>query len=114
MERIIKIKKNYEFTRLYKKGKFFIGKHMILYVLSNGLGNNRVGITTSKKIGNSVVRNRSRRLIMESYRLCEHPLKTGYDLVFVARKTSGDISFLDIKREMFFLYKKLNLVEQEK
>ena len=58
---------------------------MVTYVVKNKLGINRIGITTSKKIGNAVERNRARRIIKVAYRNCYSQIKTGYDLVFVAR-----------------------------
>ena len=63
MKKTVSIKSNREFVRVYKKGKFFAGKYIVLYVLQNGLKINRIGITASKKIGKSVKRNRIKRLI---------------------------------------------------
>ena len=71
MENTVSIKNNREFVRVYKKGKFFAGKYIVLYILQNGLNINRLGITASKKTGNSVKRNRIKRLIRENYRLNE-------------------------------------------
>ena len=108
------IKKNKEFLKLYKKGKFFVAKHLVLYVLDNKSKVNRLGITASKKFGSSVQRNRIRRLIKESYRYYEGQLREGFDLVFVARSSEVMPSLSDIKREMKFLFKKLNIFNEEK
>ncbi len=108
------IKKNKEFMKLYKKGKFFVAKYLVLYVMSNKSKVNRIGITASKKFGGSVKRNRMRRLIKESYRHYEGKLKEGFDLVFVARSSDEMPGFSDIKREMKFLLKKLNIFNEEK
>ncbi len=108
------IKKNYEFNRVYKRGKFYVGKFLVLYVLPNHSDINRLGITVSKKTGKSVERNRVRRLIRENYRLYEEFLKYGYDCVFVARSTEKLPCFQEIKREMKFLFKKINIFNQEK
>ncbi|OPZ94842.1 MAG: Ribonuclease P protein component [Firmicutes bacterium ADurb.Bin419] len=107
------IKKNKEFMKLYKKGKFFVAKYLVLYVISNKSKVNRLGITASKKFGGSVKRNRIRRLIKECYRHYEGQLKEGFDLVFVARSSDGMPDFSDIKREMKFLLKKLNIFKEE-
>jgi len=66
-----------------------------------------------KKFGKSVKRNRMKRLIRENYRLYEEFVKKGYDLVFVARNTEQMPDFKDVKKEMKFLMKKLDIFEQE-
>ncbi|MCX8029928.1 MAG: ribonuclease P protein component, partial [Brevinematales bacterium] len=71
-------------------------------------------ITTSKKVGKSVKRNRIRRLIRENYRLFEDFIRPGYDLVFVSRVTEELPGFTEIRKEMKFLFKKLNVFDQEK
>ena len=114
MKKTIPVKKNYEFHRVFRKGAFFAGKYIILYVLKNYRGDSRLGITTSKKVGNSVRRNRLRRLIKENYRLYEDVIKEGYDLVFVARNSPTMPDFYDIKKEMKFLLKKLKVFDEEK
>jgi len=114
MIKTVPLNKNYEFLRLYKKGKFYVGKFIILYVLINKSDINRLGITASKKIGKSVTRNRYRRLIRENYRLYENFVKSGNDLVFVARSSERLPEFLEIKKEMKFLLRKLNVFDQEK
>lgn len=108
------IKKNSEFLRIYKRGKFYVGKYLILYILKNNLGLNRIGITVSKKVGKSVHRNRIRRLVRENYRLFEGFIKDGIDCVFVARSSDLMPGFLEIKKEMKFLLKKMDVFNQEK
>jgi len=114
MEKTESLKKNYEFSRIYKKGKFYVGKFLVLYVLPNRSSENRIGITVSKKIGKSVKRNRIRRLIRENFRLYQEFVSNGYDYVFVSRHTDVIPSYLDIKKEMKFLFKKLKIFNQEK
>lgn len=81
----VTIKKNFEFRRIYKKGRSFVSPLIVVYVLKNKKGFNRIGITTSKKIGKAFMRNRARRIIREAFRSYEVKLQKGYDLVFVAR-----------------------------
>ena len=114
MRKTIPIKSNREFTRVYKKGKFFAGKYIVLYMLPNGLNINRLGITASKKAGKSIRRNRIKRLIKENYRLNEEFVRSGFDLVFVARNNEMLPDYYDIKKEMCFLFRKLKLVDEEK
>lgn len=114
MIKTIPIRKNYEFLRIYKKGKFYVGKFIILYYLANNSNINRIGITASKKVGNAVKRNRIRRLIKENFRIYEDFVKQGCDFVFVARNNDVLPVYTEIKKEMKFLLKKLNIFEQEK
>ena len=79
------LKKNYEFHRLYSKGKSAVTPYLVLYTRPNRLGENRVGYTVSAKLGHAVVRNRVRRRLREIYRLNATSLRQGFDLVVVAR-----------------------------
>ena len=108
----ISLKKNYEFMRVYKNGQFYVGKYMILHAAENKRGNLRLGISVSKKVGKSVQRSRIKRLIKENFRTNFAKDVKKQDLVFVARKDSVDASFYDIKHEMKFLLKKLDLYEE--
>lgn len=110
MKHTVSLKKNYEFGRVYKKGKFHAGKYLVLYVLKNKFDYIRLGITATRKFGKSTKRNRVRRLIRENYRQMEEKIKPGYDLVIVARKTDEMPDYMEIKKEMKFLFKKLNII----
>lgn len=114
MIKTVSLKKNYEFMRAYKKGRFYAGKFIILYALDNNSNINRLGITTGKKVGGSVLRNRIKRLVRENYRMLESFVKSGYDMVFVARSTTTPPNFTDIKKEMKYLLKKLEVFDREK
>ena len=63
------LKKNHQFQFVYKYGKSYANKYLVMYVKENGLDKNRIGISVSKKVGNSVVRHRVKRLVRECYRL---------------------------------------------
>jgi len=79
------LKKNHQFQFVYKNGKSYANKYMVMYIKENGMDRNRIGISVSKKVGNSVVRHRVKRLIRESYRLHESIFNSGLDLVIVVR-----------------------------
>ena len=85
MKKTVTIKSNCDFRRTYGKGKVFQAPALVSYVLKNRAGICRIGITTSKKIGNAVERNRSRRVIRAAYREIEEKINGNYDIVFVAR-----------------------------
>jgi ribonuclease P protein component len=82
---MISLKKNDLFRSVFKNGRYLSNKYLVMYVLENSEGYNRIGIQVSKKVGNSVVRHRLTRLIRESYRLNEEKFNSGLDIVIVAR-----------------------------
>lgn len=82
---LITLKENKDFRRLYSRGKSYVSPALVTYVIKNHKPVTRIGITTSKKIGKAVMRNRSRRVIREAYYLLMNEVKPGYDIVFVAR-----------------------------
>ena len=79
------LKQNSDFRRLYARGKSAVTPYLVLYARRNPLGRNRTGYTVSAKLGTAVTRNRARRRLRELYRLNAPALKTGWDLVIVAR-----------------------------
>lgn len=79
------INSNKDFVKTYKKGKFTANRMIAVYFIPNRSPYNRIGITTSKKIGNAVQRNRARRIIRAAYRKTEKLFPIGYDIIFVAR-----------------------------
>lgn len=87
------LKSNRDFKNVYSKGKSYANRYIVMYVLENGTDRNRLGISVSKKVGNSVVRHRVTRLVRESYRLHENIFNSGLDIVVVARVSAKDISY---------------------
>lgn len=100
MGEIITLKRNNDFRRLYAKGKSFASPVIVTYVMKNRCGFVRIGITTSKKIGKAVLRNRSRRIIREAFRSIAEEIRGGYDLVFVARGKTPYVKSGDVLRAM--------------
>ena len=97
------LKKNRDFQIGYRKGNSSANKYLVMYVLENNLNKNRVGISVSKKVGNSIVRHRLARLIRESYRLNEDKFLCGYDIVVIARATAKEKSYWDIESALMHL-----------
>ena len=99
------LKKNDRFREVYKRGKSLANKYLVIYVLENNLEINRLGISVSKKVGNSVVRHHLARLIRESYRLHEDMFNSGLDIVVVARKSAADINYHDMESALLHLFR---------
>ena len=97
------LKSNRDFQYVYKKGKSLANRYLVLYVLENGTDRNRLGISVSKKVGNSVVRHRITRLVRESYRLHESEFQRGLDLVVIARTTAKDTNYHQIESALLHL-----------
>lgn len=110
MQNTVSMKYNTDFKRLYYRGKSIAAGYLVLYYRKYGQNINCLGITVSKKLGKAVRRNRIRRLIKESYRLREAQIKTGYQIVFVARTRAMGCNFEQINRDMGFLLKKSGLL----
>ena len=104
------LKKNYDFKRVYGEGNFRANKYLVMYVAKNGTGLNRIGVSVSKKNGNSVVRHRIKRLIKESYRLHEVVFNSGLDIVVVARVTAKEAGFKEIESALLHLGKLHSIV----
>lgn len=90
------LKKTKDFQNVYRRGKSYANRYLVMYVLSNQTEGNRLGISVSKKVGNSVIRHHLTRLIRESYRLHEDMFNSGLDIVVIARGTARDASFYQI------------------
>lgn len=114
MNKFTSIVKNRDFLRLYKKGSYYVGRYMVVYIQKNTTGTNRLGITVSKKVGNSVKRNRIRRLIKENFRNYVNYLDGSIDIVIVSRSSEEMPDYFMIKREMKFLLKKLKVLDVKK
>lgn len=107
------LKKNKDFREVYSKGKSYANKYLVMYVLKNDLGKNRVGISVSKKVGNSIVRHRLTRLIRESYRLNEEKFLKGYDFVVIARIGAREKKCQEIEKALLHLGKLHNVIDQQ-
>lgn len=105
MKKTESIKKNSDFKKVYHNGKSFANKYLIMYIKNNQTDLSRIGISVSKKVGNSVIRHRITRLIRESYRLSEDRLSSGLDIVVVARANAKDKNYKEIESALVHLMK---------
>jgi len=108
------LKKNDDFRTVYKEGRSKAERFLIIYVMKNGSENNRLGISVSKKVGNSVVRHHVKRLVKECYRLRENMFINGIDIVFLARKGADKLDFYETDREVMKLMALSHAVDKEK
>lgn len=97
------LKKNKDFQLVYKCGKSYANKYLVMYIKENNTGKNRLGISVSKKVGNSIVRHRLTGLIRESYRLQEDRFRCGIDIVVIARIGAKGRTYKDIESALLHL-----------
>ena len=96
---------NSEFQAIYKNGKSYANKYLVMYVSENPEGKSKLGISVSKKVGNSVVRHRLARLIRETYRLNTHMFNSGLNIIVIARTTAKGKNFAEIESAFMHLCK---------
>ena len=113
MKNINSIKKNEELQKIYRTGKSYANKYLVMYLLENGMGENRLGISVSKKVGNSVVRHRITSLIRESYRLNKDMFSSGLDIVVIARASAKGKDFHHIESAYLHLGKMHGILKEK-
>ena len=97
------LKKNEDFRKIYGNGVSLADSFLVMYKLPNNSNENRLGISVSKKVGNSIVRHHLTRLIREAYRLHEEMFDTGLDIVIVARSRAKSSSYKTIEKSLLKL-----------
>ena len=112
MKRFPSIKSNEDFQSCYKKGKSFANSCFVMYVLENGLDCNRLGISCSKKVGNSVVRHGIARKLREIFRLHKE-VCLGKDIILVVRQGAKDRSYFDFEKAYLELCSRHHIIVRE-
>ncbi len=114
MNKILKLKKNYEFKNVLTRGKCYSGNCLNVFIKRNNFNTNYIGIAISVKFAKAVKRNRIKRLISENYRLLEKNLKKGYNIVFLWKRNVDfyNANFYNIKNDMINIFKKAGLLEE--
>ena len=97
------LKKNIDFQNVYRNGKSYANRFLVVYILENHTEKNRLGISVSKKVGNSVIRHHLTHLIRESYRLHEDMFDSGLDIVVIASATARNISYHEVESALMHL-----------
>lgn len=114
MKNFNSLKKNRDFQSVYKTGRSAANKYLIMYIMEKPEGGTRIGISVSRKVGNSVVRHRITRLIRESYRLNKDMFEDKLDIVVVARTTAKDKKYADIESAFLHLGRIHNIIKESK
>lgn len=105
MKRFPSIKKNGEFRRIYAEGKSYGNRALVMYVEKSGEAHNRIGISVSKKVGNSCIRHRLSRMLREIFRLNNDKLKASYNIVVIARAGSPLLDYAKLNEAYLHLCK---------
>lgn len=110
MKTYISLKNKNEFDKVYNCNQSKGNKYLVVYIRENNLNTNRIGLSISKKVGNSVIRHRVARLIRESYRLNYQSIKSGYDIVIIAKFTIKDKSYHEVESALLHLLRLHDLI----
>lgn len=105
MNKTESLRRNADFQKVYANGVSHANRYFVMYVSENHQGRNRLGISVSKKVGNSVVRHRVKRLVKESYRLQENRFNSGLDVVIIARASAASVSYRETESALIHLGK---------
>ncbi len=106
------LRRDSDFSSIYKKGKSVGDRFVVIFSKKNNLPYNRTAFLASKKVGNAVTRNRARRLMKESYRSINDRLATGYDIIFIARNTITNSKCADVKKSIEAAAKRAGLLKK--
>lgn len=113
MDPAVTVKENYEFRRIYRKGKSAVSPQLVIYCQRNRRGHSRLGVSVSTKLGCAVVRNRVRRRIREIYRLNKAKMLPGYDLIVVARVRAVDMPYAKLEKQYLHCLSQLELLRED-
>jgi len=108
-----RIKKNEEFQHIFRQGKTFANRQLVIYYQNKpGQAHFRIGLSVGKKIGNAVVRNRIKRLMRQSFFELKDEIKPEYDMVVIARQPTKNMGFQEVKKSMTHLLYKQRLLKK--
>ena len=106
-----RLRRTADFDRVYSSGKRHASRELTLIFAPSPAGTTRLGLSVGRRIGNAVVRNRVKRLLREAFRLNKHQVKKGYDILLVARKGVGDLTFRQVEMLVMELFRNGGLLE---
>ncbi|WP_106495688.1 ribonuclease P protein component [Lentibacillus sp. Marseille-P4043] len=113
MKKAFRIKDNKEFQHVFKKGKSFANRQLVIYYLQKpDQGHFRIGLSVGKKIGNAVTRNRIKRYLRQAFHELDKKVYTNYDIVIIARQPTKEMDFHHIKKSLVHLLSKERLLKK--
>lgn len=113
MKKSYRLKKNEDFQNVFKHGKSFANRQLVLYYLQKkDQPHIKVGLSVSKKVGNAVVRNRVKRYLRQAFLELEHQIEPEYDYVVIARVATKDIDFHQTKKSLTHVLFKSHLLKK--
>ena len=107
------LRKKTDFQSIYNRGKSVGDRFVVLFYRPNGLVYNRTGFLASKKVGNSVKRNRAKRLMKESYRAISYMLPEGYDFIIIARNTICGKKCAEVEKSLLSAFKRTGVIREK-
>lgn len=105
-----RLKHKSDFSRVYGKGRSYPTDLVVMYVAPSRAENTRVGFSISSKVGKSVVRNRTRRLLREAVRLLLPGIRQNCDIVLIAKKKAAGADFWEIYSAVEKLFRRAGLL----
>lgn len=114
MKKEYRVKDNKDFQVIFKQGKSFANRQLVIYYRKKEDQNHfRVGLSVGKKIGNAVVRNRIKRYLRQAFHELEKEIKPSYDFIIIARQPTKEMEFFEVKKSLTHLLSKEKLLKNK-
>ena len=112
MKKRFRVKKEKDFSAIFKEGKSFANRKFVIYRLENNEQHFRVGLSVSKKLGNAVMRNQIKRRIRHILIEHKNQLVENVDFVVIARKGVEILDYAEMGKNLLHVLK-LSKIYQE-
>ncbi|SDQ04768.1 ribonuclease P protein component [Virgibacillus subterraneus] len=113
MKKIFRIKDNEEFQYVFKSGKSFANRQLVIYYVKKPDQDHfRIGISVGKKIGNAVMRNRIKRYLRQAFHELDEKVLPTFDMVIIARQPTKKMNFHEVKKSLIHLLSRERLLKK--
>lgn len=113
MKKAYRIKKNKEFQYVFKCGKSFANRQLVMYYIEKQEQTHfRIGLSVGKKIGNAVTRNHIKRCLRQSFHELEDRITAPIDIVIIARNPTKDMSCTEIKKSLIHVLSREKIINK--